>query len=120
MNNIRLIDANALKEAIQDIELSLTNKRQILDLINNAPTVETTCMVDKSNFSNGQYKTDIDTAYACGYEKGKNDRQKGIWIRKEVGISLYKYICSECGFVSSVGKPNFCQECGSDMRGNKK
>ena len=49
-------------------------KEEIRD---NAPTVEETCMIDKSNFSNEQYKADIDNAYSCGYEKGKNERPKG-------------------------------------------
>lgn len=36
---MRLIDADALKKSITDMELSLTNKRQILEKIDNAPTV---------------------------------------------------------------------------------
>lgn len=40
MTKIRLIDANALKEEVDKIELSLTNKRTIQGIIDNAPTVE--------------------------------------------------------------------------------
>ena len=39
MNN-DLISRSTLKEAISDVELSLTNKRTILGIIDHAPTVE--------------------------------------------------------------------------------
>ena len=39
----RLIDADALKEEVDKIELSLTNKRTIQGIIDNAPTVEPIC-----------------------------------------------------------------------------
>ena len=45
-------------------------------------------------------------------------RPKGNWVRKEKGISMYHYVCSNCGYESVSGKPNFCQRCGSDMRGD--
>ena len=32
-----------------------------------------TQMIDKSNFDIEQYKIDLQTAYECGYAKGKND-----------------------------------------------
>ena len=35
--------------------------------------VEKTDMIDKSNFSQEQYKTDLQSAYDCGYEQAKND-----------------------------------------------
>lgn len=35
--------------------------------------VETTQMIDKSNFSQEQYKADLQSAYDCGYAQAKND-----------------------------------------------
>ena len=35
--------------------------------------VEKTDMIDKSNFSQEQYKTDLQSAYDCGYAQAKND-----------------------------------------------
>lgn len=35
--------------------------------------VEKTDMIDKSNFSQEQYKVDLQSAYDCGYEQAKND-----------------------------------------------
>ena len=36
---MRLIDADALKETIEKIELSMTNKKTIIGIIDNAPAV---------------------------------------------------------------------------------
>lgn len=50
------------------------------------------------------------------------ERKKGKWIYKE---DLKQYFCSECGYPSlthddvyiySMDLPNFCEECGADMR----
>lgn len=57
-----LISRGDLKEAISDIELSLTNKRTILDIIDNAPTVAYPFYQE---------------AYQTGYEEGKNEILKG-------------------------------------------
>ena len=36
----------------------------------------TTTMIDKSNFSQEQYKTDLQSAYDCGFEAGKKAEQE--------------------------------------------
>ena len=49
---------------------------------------------------------------------------KGKWIYKN---DLKQFFCSECGFPSltyddvyiySMDLPNFCEDCGADMRGD--
>ena len=41
------------------------------------------------------------------------DREKGEWIEK-MGV----YVCSCCGKrIEILCKPNFCANCGADMRG---
>jgi len=40
---------------------------------------EKTQMVDKSNFDEEQYKTDLQSAYDCGYNKALSEN-KGEWI----------------------------------------
>lgn len=48
------------------------------------------------------------------------DRPKGKWIYKKPPddwvLSLHK--CDQCGHIE-VGKPNFCPNCGADMRGEQ-
>lgn len=41
------------------------------------------------------------------------ERKKGRWLNKG-----RKICCSECGRVN-FSKPNFCDECGADMREEK-
>jgi len=91
MNN-DLISRSALKEEIQKIELSLTNKSTILHQIDNAPAVE--------------------------------ERPKGAWYRTgQSFIHPYKFRnfgCSVCRYELDEHikeEPNFCPNCGADMRG---
>lgn len=53
------------------------------------------------------------------------ERKKGKWIYKD---DLKQYFCSECGYPSltyddvyiyGMDLPKFCEECGSDMRGEQ-
>lgn len=51
--------------------------------------VEKTDMIDKSNFSQEQYKTDLQSAYDSGYEQAKNDLEVDWESYKDVdGNSL--------------------------------
>ena len=43
-----------------------------------------TNMIDKSNFSQEQYKADTDTAYQCGYEASKSDNSVLEDIKAEI------------------------------------
>ena len=55
-------------------------------------------MIDKSNFSQEQYKTDIDTAYQCGYEAGYLSGFKNAHIiGKSVLENIKAEIDAECG-----------------------
>ena len=52
------------------------------------------------------------------------ERKRGFWwaIEKgEKGYSAGNFRCSVCGKpnVSYIPKPNFCQNCGADMRGEQ-
>jgi hypothetical protein len=111
---MRIIDADALKEAFK-IEELYWGKR-IIDLIDNAPTVEI---------------TDYDTGYQDGLEDGLNDiRPQGEWDYEKVA---FYGVCSNCGVAVTSNKAemflyeemrefphniNFCPNCGADMRGD--
>lgn len=53
------------------------------------------------------------------------EHKKGKWIYKD---DLKQFFCSECGYPSltfddeylyGMDKPNFCENCGADMRGEE-
>ena len=53
------------------------------------------------------------------------EQKKGKWIYKN---DLKQFFCSECGFPSltyddryiySMDLPNYCEDCGADMRGEE-
>lgn len=101
MNEVRLIDANALKKTFENacIYGLPMNKLYgaILKIIDNAPTVE--------------------SDYEWGYSEGVHDteRPQGEWIRRKMNW----YICSNCNHrTDSIGETffNFCPNCGADMR----
>ena len=54
--------------------------------------VEKTDMIDKSNFSQEQYKADLQSAYDCGYEQAKNDLGVECVSRKEVEKLVYRFL----------------------------
>lgn len=122
MNEQRLIDANALKEAISDVELSLTNKRTILGIVDNAQTIET--------YTEEDLKKAIKTGYDDGYAmaKAKYERPQGKWISKGRDSRGYCdcFECSNCGayiYPHCLEKEldyNGCPYCFADMRGEKK
>lgn len=92
---MRLIDADALRKAVNDFydnsfegivssEL-IKYAKAVDDYIDNAPTIE--------------------------------EHPKGKW-RKRNGY-VYDYRCSCCEYIIYNGKTNFCPNCGADMRGNE-
>lgn len=111
MNEVRLIDANVLKEVIKANHYLLSAKNNstdygmfttgIMQAIDNAPTVKTYC-------------------YFCGQtEHGKiEERPQGEWI--DSGL---EYKCSKCGVrydidITEITDFKFCPNCGADMRGD--
>lgn len=67
--------------------------------IDNAPTVEYPFYAE---------------AYQTGYEEGKNERQKGVWIMNKTSARGRNYTCTNCKKVSR-NKFDFCPNCGADM-----
>lgn len=51
----------------------------------------------------------------------KNERPKGHWILKHIETApkfvIERFYCSECGEWQIYGMPNYCPNCGADMRG---
>ena len=117
MNEVRLIDANALKEEIEknkEIGLDKNNEPciefmqiyQIKNLIDNAPTV-----------TNGTYEQGLRVG---AYGRLDEIRPKGEWIKHCPCSSGGWWIrCSECGAIDkSDGSKtiNYCWNCGAEMR----
>ena len=112
MSEIRPIDANALKDFINEVCFSKEwakyradwgSKGQIdciLKYIDNTTTVEPHISPKVLN----QFAKYV----------AKHERPKGEW--SNCGENLF--ICSACGIISCC-KGNFCSECGADMRGSK-
>ena len=102
----RLIDAEALKKAFKVGELYWG--KRILDLIDNAPTVELTeeQAIDKLH----------ETGWLIKHDKEMTERPHGKWIgvvysNNRIGVGM----CNQCGVNRIID--NFCPNCGADMRG---
>lgn len=113
MSEIRLIDANALREeiaslvvggktAIKDAGIGhswINGLHSAFRCIDNAPTVE--------------IPTTIQQAINFGIFHAENQRKKGEWIKTEFGDK-----CPFCNVINVSYYRNFCPNCGADMRGN--
>lgn len=105
---MRLIDADELKEAIEDKIKTYNNENSIGKiafeycemLIDNAPTVPL------SDFKEGYKQAIIDG-------KTNFSRPKGEWKLDSVGV-----YCSECKLHPDYSS-SFCPFCGADMRGEE-
>ena len=120
MDNIRLIDANALKrDFIKDFYNAIGNGESAFDVIgamkkaiDNAPTVEYT-------FEEAFQKTVCEQKLYCP------KRPKGKWKETgyetgALGITYRQTQCSNCGWEHALPMWwNFCPNCGADMRGEK-
>jgi hypothetical protein len=113
---MRLIDADALKEALSKrlwfVSSPECDAQEIKDIIDNAPTVDLWEMRQEAT-ENALKKAEV--LYA---------RPQGKWIEAEKQyrtgdgrISTYTVIvCSECGEQYDLEGEKFCPHCGADMR----
>ena len=108
---IRLIDANALKEAIRkrlgisSLKYLTEQEKVIVEEIDNAPTVKTYC-------------------YFCGQtEHGQiEDRPQGKWVKIFDNPFTNGYVCPFCGHKIQVTEQFLpevteCEGCGANMEG---
>ena len=111
MSEVRLIDAEALKRAIDDYaeKNTLHWLSDIEEIIDNAPTVEYT-------FEEAFQKTVCENRLYCPA------RPKGKWKETgyetgALGITYRQTQCSNCGWEQAMPMwLNFCANCGADMR----
>lgn len=105
MNN-DLISREALKTAIsRNREIDCNAVCDVLDIIDNAPTVEYPFYQE---------------AYQTGCEEGKNGRPQGEWINEywEDAYQEYYHTCSICEKeMRTTHYDNFCPNCGAKMKG---
>lgn len=128
MENIRLIDANALKETINAFYDAhfvgcvsndlITYAKGVDGFIDNAPTVFD-CRSCKNNGNELECVDCHDYSNYVHYE----ERPQGEWIDEgqyAEGHDEHAYRCKKCGY-HIIEKPNmisenrFCRNCGADM-----
>ena len=125
MSEIRLIDANALKEAIEQWFVKdkyysnrVRNnipKSEVFDIIDNAPTVEPIkqCKYCK-HCGNEDYCSNCHSDHSL-FEY--YERPQGEWIKMSDRFGFY-FACNKCGYDRAKSdNANFCPNCGADMRG---
>lgn len=102
---MRLIDADALKEAVNTKRV--VGRFNTIQLIDNAPTIKTFTLED------------IEEEYRKGLEKGlsewETERPHGEWLHPYVTDIACE--CSICHVQTPTYRFNFCPNCGADMRG---
>ena len=126
MSEVRLIDANALKETIVDLhhrakEYSEADEainniiEAICDDIDNAPTVPQVVV-----FAENADEKAIEDMKAELQNVIDSERLQGKWIKWDFktcgGLGDWDYQCSVCGKVYG-GEHNFCPNCGAKMKG---
>lgn len=111
---------NEIKAGQINFCISPTDLQQIIKAL------DTTQMVDKSNFDNKQYETDLDCAYDCGYSAGKSGRETttvrkiGEFEREDKGfkVKYHTFCCNKCGrlmryrWLEDGHYFNYCDWCG--------
>ena len=81
-----------------------------MELISREKVIEDICSIEEVGYTRGQMA----------------DRLKGKWIRDFNGTEFYWY-CSNCKanyyeedlYMGGTAFPNFCPNCGADMRGEE-
>lgn len=113
---MRLGDLDDLKVHISELILVYSGTEldcAILNAIDDAPTIDV--------ISNEESYEMYGKGYLQGYERGKNERPKGLWI-----IDGHHIRCNRCNeYICNTDREgdkipdNFCPNCGADMRGGK-
>ena len=107
---MRLIDADALKIDISTEWLTAQTKQAFYKIIDNAPTVEPFC----------SYLSDGEVRQPCVEAPCKHERPQGKWEedwQEDLDFMSRKgWKCPFCKWRTTYGTPNFCMNCGADMR----
>ena len=119
---MRLVDADYLREFVGRFELDTREK--ILQMIDNAPTI-TPKPIAMLTFDEGKLREivgELKQELIDGRIYLTDKRSTGHWIPKVCNFYWYsQFACSECDheIICHEKTPNFCQNCGADMRGGK-
>ena len=110
MEEIRPIDANALKEnLLKNLRCDTCYKVQLINLIDNAPTVN----LEKASFMTGYN-------YGCDDGKRFYERPNGKWIIQPHSMIMKCSLCGHEENAKDVGTINpdihFCSSCGAYMQ----
>ena len=120
MNEVRLIDANALKTTINNKYLPVVAE-ELNRVIDNAPTVEPPlkpiCEIkfDKEQLHEIVQKKVIDKIKS-GELVIQEERPKGEWITTRTMIHDGNPYCSNCD-EETIIRFKFCPNCGAEMGG---
>lgn len=140
---MRLIDADELKKTIINICGNCSNIireykegvpdgncaiQHIMNMIDNAPTVESEPMGDYQKRALELVDNLKDKGVINNRERGtlrraillKPERPQGEWIKKVDNVGFISHICSECGAEIELEDPcdnKFCFNCGAPMGG---
>lgn len=103
-------------------ETDLISKQATIDKINERQRKLIYCF----GFENDMVKImDIAKSIIIAMPSAQPERKKGKWIYKN---DLKQFFCSECGYPSltyddtyiyGMDLPNYCEDCGADMRGEQ-
>lgn len=111
MNN-DLISREALRKAFHE-RIYYFNKSswdEANAIIDNAPTVDTTCPHCDSGYAQG---------YTDGYLRGKDDRPTEKWIvdyqENEDALFKHGWKCPVCETRNTYGMPPYCMYCGARL-----
>lgn len=114
---MRLIDADVFKIQLENA-YEYTELGEVIDMLDNAPTVETKTIEE------------CIIAYGDGYETARRlyERPQGEWIKQygksyelitNEGVLVGEFTkCPKCKYDKARGS-NFCPHCGADMRGKE-